>query len=192
MREAEGEHWRRVDAERWSGPPTALVREGFGRLGVAVSGEELVGAMDGYAKAIAGWSTVDPDAGATLRLLRERGYRLGLLSNTWWAADWHNADLATHGLSGLFDALVYTSDLGYSKPHLSVFVEIASRLGVAVEECVMVGDRMIDDVSGALGAGMRAVWRKNDYGFPTGVAVPNATIDTLTELPELLHSWGGR
>ena len=56
----------------------------------------------------------------------------------------------------------------------------------------MVGDRMIDDVSGALGAGMRAVWRKNDYGFPTGVAVPNATIDRLSELPELLHSWGGR
>src|SRR5437899_12792525 len=192
MREAEREHWRRVDAERWSGPPTGLVREGFDRLGVAVSGDELVGAMDGYAQAIAGWSTVDPDASATLRLLRERAYRLGLLSNTWWAADWHNADLATHGLSGLFDALVYTSDLGYSKPHLSVFVEIASRLGVAVEECVMVGDRMIDAVSGALGAGMRAVWRKNGYGFPAGVAVPNATIDTLSELPELLHSWGGR
>jgi len=87
MREAERDHWRRVDSEHWSGPPTGLVREAFDRLGVPVSGAELLGAMDGYAKAIAGWSTVDPDAAATLRLLRERNYRLGLLSNTWWPAD---------------------------------------------------------------------------------------------------------
>src|SRR5438093_1569535 len=94
MREAEREHWKRVDTERWSGPPTGLVRAAFDRLGVPVSGAELLGAMDGYAKAIAGWSAVDPDAVATLTLLRERGYRLGLLSNPWWAADWHNADPA--------------------------------------------------------------------------------------------------
>ena len=191
MREAEGEHWRRVDSERWSGPPTALVREGFDRLGVAVSGDELVGAMDGYAKAIAGWSTVDPDAGATLRLLRDRGYRLGLLSNTWWAADWHNADLATHGLAGLIDEIAYTSDLPHSKPHRAVFEEIARRLDTKPEECVMVGDRMVDDVAGALAAGMRGVWRKNSAGFPSSPAVPSAAIERLAELPELLRQWGG-
>src|SRR2546428_11566004 len=98
--------------------------------------------MDGYAHAISGWGKVFPDAREVLVMLRERGYRPGLLSNTWGAADWHNADLATHGLSGLLDALVYTSDLGSSKPHPSVFVEIASRLGVAVWDAPIVGDRL--------------------------------------------------
>ena len=191
MRDAEREHWRRVDTEHWSGPPTNLVREAFDRLGVPVSGAELLGAMDGYAKAIAGWSAVDPDAGQTLRLLRERGYRLGLLSNTWWAADWHNADLATHGLAALLDVIVYTSDLPHSKPHRSVFHEVAKRLGVMTEECVMIGDRMVDDVSGALEVGMRAVWRKNASAFPTAIAVPTAEIERLSELPELLQRWGG-
>jgi HAD superfamily hydrolase (TIGR01549 family) len=191
MREAEGEHWRRVDSEHWSGPPTGVVREGFDRLGIPVSGAELVAAMDGYAKAIAGWSTVDVDAAPTLTLLRQRGYHLGLLSNTWWAADWHNADLATHGLAAFIDALVYTSDLPHSKPHRAVFEEIARRLDVAPEECVMVGDRMVDDVSGALALGMRAVWRKNSSGFPTSTAVPTAEIDGLAELPGLLRKWGG-
>ncbi|OLD10051.1 MAG: hypothetical protein AUJ06_02905 [Chloroflexi bacterium 13_1_40CM_3_70_6] len=191
MREAEREHWRRVDVERWSGPTTALVREGFDRLGMAVSGEDVVGAMDGYANAIAGWSTVDPDASATLRLLRERGYRLGLLSNTWWAADWHNADLATHGLADLIDEIAYTSDLPHSKPHRAVFEEIARRLDTTPQECVMVGDRMVDDVAGALAAGMRGVWRRNSAGFPSSPAVPSAEIDSLSELPELLRTWGG-
>ena len=192
MREAEREHWRRVDTEHWSGPPTGLVRDGFDRLGMPVSGAELLGAMDGYARAIAGWSTVDPDAASTLRLLRERGYALGLLSNTWWAADWHNADLATHGLAGLIDVIVYTSDLPHSKPHRSVFLSIAERLGASPEECVMIGDRMVDDVSGALGVGMRAIWRKNDSGFPMSVAVPTAELERIGDLPDLLRSWGGR
>src|SRR5438105_2117185 len=114
MRESEREHWRRVDTEHWSGPPTGLVREGFDRLGVPVSEAELLAAMDGYAKAIAGWSTVDPDGATTVKLLRDRGYRIGLLSNTWWAADWHNADLVMHGLAALIDVIVYTSDLAHS------------------------------------------------------------------------------
>ncbi|TME28632.1 MAG: HAD family hydrolase [Chloroflexi bacterium] len=192
MREAEREHWRRVDTEHWSGPPTGLVREGFDRLGVPVSEAELLAAMDGYAKAIAGWSTVDPDGATTVKLLRDRGYRIGLLSNTWWAADWHNADLVMHGLAALIDVIVYTSDLAHSKPHPAVFDEVASRLGVEPQECVMIGDRMVDDVSGALEAGMRAVWRKNESGFPSSIAVPTAEVTRLAELPELLRTWGGQ
>jgi putative hydrolase of the HAD superfamily len=120
-----------------------------------------------------------------------RDYRLGLLSNTWWAAEWHNADLATHGLAGLLYELVYTSDLPHSKPHPSVFREIASRLLVAPEACVMIGDRRIDDVSGARAVGMRAIWRRNESGFPASDVPPDWVVDGLVEVPGLLRSWGG-
>lgn len=191
MRAAEKAHWERVDRDRWSGPPTGLVSEGFRRLGIAADGRALVAALDGYARAVAGWCTVFGDTRETLALLRGRGYRLGLLSNTWWAAEWHNADLAAHGLAGMLDELVYTSDLPHSKPHPSVFREVASRLGVAPEACVMIGDRQIDDVEGARAVGMRAVWRRNDSGFPTSDVTPDAVVDALAELPALLRSWGG-
>lgn len=192
MRAAEKAHWERVDKEHWSGPPTGVVSDGFRRLDVHASEKVLVAAMDAYARAVAGWSTVFPDTRDTLVLLRERGYRLGLLSNTWWAAEWHNADLAAHGLSGLLDELVYTSDLPHSKPHASVFAEIARRLEVPASECVMIGDRQIDDVSGAKAAGMRGIWRRNDSGFPTATVTPDAIVDTLAELPDLLRGWGGK
>jgi putative hydrolase of the HAD superfamily len=191
MRAAEQAHWERVDHERWSGPPTGVVSEGFRRLGVTPDERTLLAALDGYARAVAGWCTVFPDARDTLVLLRERGYRLGLLSNTWWAAEWHNADLAAHGLAALLDELVYTSDLAWSKPHPSVFRDIASRLGTDPEACVMIGDRRIDDVSGAKAVGMRAIWRRNDSGFPTSDVAPDAIVDALAELPALLRSWGG-
>ncbi len=81
---------------------------------------------------------VFPDACETLQLLRKNGYRLGLLSNTWWAAEWHNADLAAHGLDELIDEIVYTSGLPHSKPHPAVFLEVAECLDVAMDACVMV------------------------------------------------------
>ena len=191
MRAAEKAHWERVDREHWSGPPTGVVSDGFRRLDLHASEKVLVAAMDAYARAVAGWSTVFPDTRETLVLLRERGYRLGLLSNTWWAAEWHNADLAAHGLSGLLDELIYTSDLPHSKPHPSVFAEIARRLDVPAAECAMIGDRQIDDVSGAKAAGMRGIWRRNDAGFPTSGVTPDAIVDQLSELPDLLRGWGG-
>jgi len=191
MRASEKAHWDRVEREQWSGPPAGLVRDGFRRLRLSVGDRAVIQVLDGYARAVAGWCTVFADTRETLATLRERGYRLGLLSNTWWAAEWHNADLAAHGLADLLDALVYTSDLDCSKPHESAFREIAARLGVAPEACVMIGDRQIDDVSGARAAGMRAIWRRNESGFPSSDVAPDAVIDALAELPPLLRSWGG-
>ena len=192
MLAAEQAHWERVAKEHWSGPPSSVIREGMRRLGRRPDEDELLVALDGYAHAVDGWAIVFPDARETLQLLRTRGYPIGLLSNTWWAADWHNADLATHGLNGLLDEIAYTSDLPHSKPHPSVFREVAARLGVPVEACVMVGDRMADDIAGALGVGMRAVWKKNDNPWPKPEHVtPTRTITDLAELPALLREWGG-
>jgi HAD superfamily hydrolase (TIGR01509 family) len=193
MRAAELEHWRRVDEEHWSGPPSGLIRDGFRRLGRRVSEAELLAALDGYAAAVDGWAHAFPDARETLQALRTAGYRLGLLSNTWWAAEWHNADLAAHGLAGLLDALVYTSDLPHSKPHPAVFRTVAERLGVEPAACVMIGDRLLDDVGGALGAGMRGIWKENDRPWPRpSTVIPTATIRRLAELPALLRGWSGR
>ncbi len=196
MRAAELAHWERANAEQASGPPDRLVRDGFRRLGREPDGEALLAALDGYARAVDGWAVAYPDARDTLRRLRVAGYRLGLLSNTWWAAAWHGADLAAHGLADLLDALVYTSDLPHSKPHPSVFREATHSLGVDPPAYVMVGDRLVDDVAGALGAGMRAVWKRNDKPWSqSGMApehiVPTATITHLAELPALLERWTG-
>jgi putative hydrolase of the HAD superfamily len=190
MIEAEEVHWQRVDEEHWSGPPSGLLSEGFRRLGLHMSEHELLAALDSYAKAVDGWAVVFPDARETLLTVRQQGYRLGLLSNTWWAAEWHNADLATHQLNGLIDELVYTSDLPHSKPHPFVFQEVARRLNVEPQECVMIGDRLIDDISGALGVGMRAIWRKNTSPWPQPTDIqPTAIINALAELPLQLQTW---
>jgi len=185
---AELEHWRRVDTEHWSGPPSGLVHEGCRRLGIQPDETAIIAVLDACARAVNGWAQPFPDAEPTLQWLRARGFRIGLLSNTWWAADWHNADLATHGLHPYLDELVYTSDLPHSKPHPEAFRTVAGRLGVPAERCLMVGDRPVDDVGGGLAAGMLAVLKTN--GRPVDVPAhirPTATIAHLAELPPLLE-----
>ncbi len=193
MLAAEQAHWQQVSTLYTSNTPVALLQDGFQRLSYPVTESDLLAALDGYAQAVAGWAFVFPDSVPTLQTLRAQGYRLGLLSNTWWAADWHNADLVAHGLDLLLDEIVYTSDLPYSKPHPSTFLEVASRLDVDPLACVMIGDRMIDDVSGALGVGMRAIWKENSSPWPLPNSItPTATIRTLAELPALLASWSNQ
>lgn len=190
MREAEKNHWMQVAERQASNTPTSLLRDGFERMGVLVNDEEVLVALDGYARALDGWAVVFPDARTTLQALRERDYKLGLLSNTWWAASWHNAELATHGLDPFLDVVAYTSDLPHSKPHPSVFLYVARRLEVEPAACVMVGDRMADDIGGALSVGMRAVWKENAYPWPKPEHItPTAIIRTLAELLPLLDQW---
>lgn len=190
MRQAELDHWKRVNTQQSSNKPEEVLREGFAKLDCAVNREELVLALDGYAQAVIGWAMIFPDAVPTLLALRKRGLRIGLLSNTWWAASWHDADLATHGLNNLLDVIVYTSDLTHSKPHPEAFLAVTSRLAVAPAECVMVGDRLVDDVSGALGVGMRGIWKKTQYPWPEPPEIkPSAIITNLAEIPPLLESW---
>ncbi len=190
MLAAEKNHWQQVAERQASSTPTEVLRDGFARFGRIASDEELLVALDGYAQAINGWATIFPDTLSTLVELRRRGYRLGLLSNTWWAAAWHNADLALHGLTPLLDEIVYTSDLPYSKPHPSVFREVMRRLDVEPEHCVMVGDRLADDIGGALSVGLRAVWKKTTYPWPEPEHItPTAIITDLAELLPLLQEW---
>jgi putative hydrolase of the HAD superfamily len=190
MLAAEREHWLRVNTEQWSGSPIQLVLDGFRRLGVNSTDAEVMAVLDSYSRVTEGVSVLCRDAIETLSLLHRRNHRLGLLSNTWWAADWHDAELAAHGLVPFFDAVVYTSDLRHSKPHPSVFHEVASRLGVESRECVMGGDRPIDDVAGGLGAGMRAIWKQTRMVYPSREDLtPTAVIHELAEIPALLDTW---
>lgn len=132
----------------------------------------------------------DPDAIATLTELRERGLRLGLLSNTHWPRAFHEHFLERDGLADLLDARLYTSELPYQKPHPHAFAAAMAAVGVTDPAgVVFVGDRPFDDIAGAKGAGMRGVLRPNPSAEPYDV-VPDATIAALPDLVTLVDEWG--
>jgi putative hydrolase of the HAD superfamily len=93
--------------------------------------------------------------------LRDRGLKLGLVSNTGRDLD---AFVAHHGLD--VDAVVASGVHGKTKPHPTIFLAALDRLGVSPAEAVMVGDSVEDDVEGARAVGMRGVLLDRENRYP--------------------------
>ncbi|HKU43932.1 MAG TPA: HAD family hydrolase [Polyangiales bacterium] len=129
------------------------------------------------------------DAVPALQALRAAGIKIGMLSNTHWPESFHEHFLERDGLAALIDVRAYTSSMARSKPHRDAFHHVLQRLGVVPERAVMVGDRPIDDILGAQQAGLRAIFRPHPASPPLGDVKPDATIQTLSELPQLLAAW---
>lgn len=126
-------------------------------LGIAVptSAAALDALFDEYLAAYRDAWRVFPDVLPLLRSLRERGCRLGLLTN---GAESQQLDkLARTGLDEAFDAVCVSERIGVQKPDQRAFTLLAERLGVDPQACVFVGDDPEKDVSGARRAGMHAV-----------------------------------
>lgn len=131
----------------------------------------------------------DPVALETLTVLKDRGLKTGLLSNTHWPRDLHERWLAEAGLLQLLDVRVYTCELTHMKPHPEAFQTLLDALGVTAGRAVFVGDRLRDDVEGAQGAGLRAVLLTGRHPVLPSATVPDAEMTSVAGLLELLPSW---
>jgi HAD superfamily hydrolase (TIGR01509 family) len=128
-----------------------------------------------------------PEAAAVLNRLQQAGLQLALVSNTIYPARALEADLVHMGLRDAFTALVFSSEVGRRKPDPRIYRTALQCLGVRAPEAVFVGDRLIEDIGGPQGLGMRAVLtRQFRREEPNGGIVPDAIIDSLGELPEIL------
>lgn len=91
-----------------------------------------------------------PDSGSTLRALRDRGLRLGIVSDTGF--DLRPA-LDLLGLSPFLDTVVMSFECGVCKPDAKPFLTACDQLDAHPERTLMVGDNPLTD-SGAVAAGM--------------------------------------
>jgi putative hydrolase of the HAD superfamily len=187
----EARSWDRVHTDQRSTRLVDLLSEASRVVGVDVAAALLEEAAGHHLDAWTPHIRHDPEAGNVLRELRDRGLRIGLLSNTHWPRQFHERFLERDGLAGLIDARFYTSEMEFVKPHPSGFKAVLDALEVAdPRAAVFVGDRLHDDIRGAQNAGLRAVWIRNaNVGVPpvAGNAVePDAVIESLSDLPDLL------
>ncbi|TDD15095.1 HAD family hydrolase [Nonomuraea diastatica] len=94
-----------------------------------------------------------PGAREILATARGSGQRIGVLSN--WQPSLVNV-LASTGLDRYVDVVIASTTAGVAKPSPAAFLMAAEALGVGAERLLHVGDRLVDDVLGALRAGCRA------------------------------------
>lgn len=131
-------------------------------------------------------SVLFDDAIETLELLRDRGMKLGLLTNGAHDPQWEKIkrfDLARH-----FDVIVVEGEFGRGKPEPDVFHHALATVGVAAHEAWHIGDNLYADVGGAKSVGIAAAWIHRDrLSRPESEhAEPDASVAHLEEFVPLL------
>jgi len=142
-----------------------LVRRLLGDVGVEIDDEVLGRYLEAEHRAWEPARILAANTHPLLEALRERGLKLGLVSNAFDPGWLLHRDLEQMGLAQRLDFSVFSSEIGLRKPHPAIFEHALGALGVEPERTLFVGDRLFEDVRGAAELGMttvQALWFRAD------------------------------
>lgn len=126
-------------------------------------------------------NVIFPDAAKLLIELRNRGIKTGVITNG--PSVLQHTKMDNSGLLEYLDILIVSGDYDFAKPQPEIFIYTAEKLGLKPSECIYVGDHPVNDIEGALSAGMNAVrmnwgWFK-DKDLRDDVPVVNNIYDVI-------------
>jgi len=110
---------------------------------------------DGYFSAM----TLSRSAKPLLRWLRQRGARIGLVTDL--TEEIQLRKLQRLGLLGLVDAVVTSEEIGREKPDPGVFRSALRKLQASPADSVIIGDDYRKDIVGGKRAGLSTVWLRH-------------------------------
>lgn len=100
-----------------------------------------------------------PGSREVLSELKQRGWKLGLISNTGRTSGIYlRRLLQKHGVFELFDTFSFSDEFGRRKPDLAIFEKTLAALGITPERSFHLGDSWEADVTGAQRAGLTPFW----------------------------------
>lgn len=181
--------WRRAREQHTS----ATFEQILADAGFDVADERHEPALAAYRTFWERHTHTDPQVKPLWEALRDKGIRVGVLSNTIWTRDYHRGIFERDGVLDLIDADVYSSEIAFAKPHVEAFRAAADAVEVEPQACVYVGDRIFEDVHGSQRAGMRGVLVPHS-NIPVAQqvsvdAVPDAVIHELFDLLPVIDGW---
>jgi 2-haloacid dehalogenase len=163
-----------VEADDPGLPYREVMRLTLARLGDVPDGDE-----DALGRSLPQWP-VFPEVPASLAELRERGWKLAILSNT--DREFIEASKARIGVP--FEETVVASEIGSYKPAHRHWQEFFDRTGAGLDRHVHVAASHFHDIAPAHELGLRSVWinRLAERGDPK----PTGELADLSRLPDVL------
>ena len=126
------------------------------------------------------FSAIPGDSVDLLKGLKERGLKVGLITNTF--SDERDLIRASE-LFPFFDAAMISYEQGVMKPGPDMYIRITEQFGVKPEECLYVGDGGSKELFAARDLGMKAV---QALWFHDRAFEPHVPCDELPEFPHAM------
>ena len=170
----EGRRWRARYLEVTFGmgayiPYEDLVRQAAHEVGLPDSAPEAL---------LRDWESLKPwpEVAGVLGSLKEKGYKLGVVTNCskrlgHLAAHRAGRDRSVESGEGVFDAVITAEESGFYKPVREAYEAILAKMGLAANDVLFVAGSA-GDVEGATNAGMKVVWHNKVGLAKKGTAIP--------------------
>ena len=146
-------------------PFEPVFAELFRAKGVTCRAEELaVNASQLFRIASTDYIRLYPGVIEALQSLREKGYRLWLLSNA--QRVFTAFELRHLGLDHCFDGIYISSDFGCRKPDIRFFSALLEEQKLDLRNCLMIGNDLETDIAGAKNAGLATLYMHTNLTPP--------------------------
>ena len=128
-------------------------------------------------------TSIYPDVMTALARLKDRGIKIGLLTDGAYGSDRQYTLYGTGELSTYLDVILTSTEVCFRKPHAAGYLRLAKELNTDVTDCIFVGDEE-KDIVGANRVGMVSVLIDRHSHNPTWSQ--KHTVRSLEELIPLL------
>ncbi len=160
-----------------------LVREVFARFGEFPQLEGYFVEIFEFFRTADAWQ-VFADVEPTLAALKQRGLRLGVISN--FDARCYDV-LRALNLLAYFDSIHLSTEAGAAKPDSAIFLTALQANDLHPAQVLHIGDQWEADVMGARAAGVSALWLTRNLALK-----PERALSQITSLhPNVIPLYGG-
>ncbi len=155
----------------------------FKRLKLDNNGRLAGQFFESYYSAMSAKLYIYDDTIETLSWLKERVEKIGLISNTIFPEEKHVEELSRFKITRFLDYKIFRSTFGLRKPHPDSFSKAVELSGFEPNECVYIGDRYVEDITGPAKIGMPAILKKiKGREYPEEMPESTRQISSLMEL----------
>ncbi len=128
-----------------------------------------------------------PQAREVLSRLKSR-CKLGVIANQ--PLDTRRRMTEEWRLAEYFDLMIISAEVGFSKPDPLLFREALYKAQTSADRCIMIGDKLTNDIAPAKALGFKTLWLRQEWGGMQAVTndalKPDYIADSLSQLTDIL------
>ena len=145
--------------------------------------EKLQDKMEAYFSSPGKKHTLIQGTKAVLNQLVDKGYIIGLISNTTHDL---TEELKSDGILHIFKTLVFSYQVNSWKPDPRIFHIATNQLNIKNKQCAHIGNSVEEDIQGAINASVTPIYLRRKNDIIAEISPPPPNVITISKIEELL------